>query len=262
MVHAKRESAPGSTGRTKYSISARSRVMVFSPVLALICAACEEESEWGVARAGPNGPIPIVADGGCSDEVKTAVREHVVSATQCFSGVVDAPGLELVATSRSPRSTIAPCSDDTSGVWQRAQATAQAALADVPVPSCGLGSLTFQGGLATEAAKLVEVLAGCGAFSTLILDACGALQGYPAATLRVGGDGRVVEVKLELLPPDPVTCGDAGPVPGDAGSPGAPSADAGGAIDCITRALAGLTFPCHAGTRLCTISPYIAGPPV
>ncbi len=249
MVHGKQDTALGA----KISITA-----------ALICAACEADAEWATTTGtGPAGPIPIM-DGGCSDEVKTAIREHVANATQCFSGVVAAPGLGLVASSSSSRSIIAPCSDDTSRVREKAQAIAQTALADVPAPSCALASLSIQGGLETEAAKLVNVLSSCGALSTLVLDACGTLHEYPAATLRIGDDGGVLEVAIEMLPSDPVNCGDAGPLPGDAGPRDASSPDAANlpAIECITRAVAGLTFPCHAGAKLCTISPYLVGPPV
>jgi hypothetical protein len=152
------------------------------------------------------------------------------------------------------------------------QAEAQSALAGIPLPSCQLGSVTVNGGLATEPAALKQILDACrGRTTTFLSSLCTITEIYPAASFRLDATGRVIEVVVEMMPP-PCRCdggvcmtdpdagaGDAAPLDGDADS-GASDAgssnDAGPTKDqiaaCLTSAVRELSFPCNAGVKLCS----------
>jgi hypothetical protein len=182
-----------------------------------------------------------------------------------------------MAAGTSGFSSLGSCPDDTSRFLDRALAAAQTALADVPAPSCTLGSVTIDGDTYREETTLEQLVRACGALRSLVLDDCGKFHPYPAVTLRVGADGRVTDVAVDTSLPVGGACVDAGSTNGPDGSAdpdagardAAPSPDASDAAPsgaeiaaCISSALTGRSFVCHAGAKLCAVTQYVVGPPI
>jgi hypothetical protein len=193
----------------------------------------------------------------CAPEVQDAIRQHVAIANRCFAGTVSGGYTELVASSQVVYGVLR-CLDDTGRAWENAQAAAQAALSDVPPPSCDL-ALNVQGGLLAEHEELVRAIEACTGQRIQVIDDCGMIRAYPSATLCLDDVGRVIEVEVDSEPHSG-SCGcDAADALADGGD-GASQADgidagaagsAGAEITaCITSRLAGSSFPCHAGARL------------
>jgi hypothetical protein len=220
---------------------------------AAVFVACGSGPSPAPAPRATGGAPSTLGTGGarCADEVTDAIRQHVLAADRCFTGAVYARNGRLEAESAAWAwcCGVTVCDGLAAAAVDNANAAAEAALADVPLPSCPLGALSIDGDFGAEAVNLMNAIEGCCGVGTDVWTDCGLVRRYPGAVLRLDEDGRVVELGVRTEPSESCTCEpEASPeLDGGAGDAGPSNSDQ---VACISRALSGLVFPCHAGMRL------------